>query len=72
MIELVEIHELKITPSHERPPLSYTDKDGTMHRLCGEIPNKNGGWLGQYVPVLNISQPPKTHWFERFLMWLYK
>ena len=58
MIELVEVHEPKVAPSTEPPKLSFTDEKGILWRLCGEIENKNGGRLGQYVPVFDYECNP--------------
>ncbi len=50
-----------IAASYEPPKLAYTDSDGTLYRLCGLVPNNNGGYLGQYEPVFDFSEiPPKT------------
>lgn len=64
---------ISVAPSYEPPKLSYTDSDGTLYRLCGLVPNNNGGYLGQYEPVFDVPEipnnPPKQTIMQRLKGW---
>ena len=67
MITEYEKEGVKIAPSTEPPPLSYTDERGILWRLIGEIPNEHGGKLGRYAPVFSETVAAKPlPWSQRF------
>lgn len=72
-INPIELGNATIAPSYEPPKLSYTDRDGTLYRLCGLVPNNNGGYLGQYEPVFDFPEipnnPPKQTISQRLKGW---